>query len=275
MTDIFIHIRKTGGTTLNTTLRWVYGPSVCYHIPVGRAESPDRWFEEVSSGKLSGYNLITGHAVYGTHKQIPEACRYFTMLRHPVRRVVSMYYYIKSGWPDSEAASNSLVEFLHSDHRAAKANDQVRFLSGIDPDNSPRRALHRAKHHLREKFSVFGLTEHFDESLLLFQKQLGWSRPPVYISSNVNRTRPAVEDHPASVIEAVRAENELDLKLYDAAKETFEEVLGGYPDLDRDLARYERMNEVADLVGPPLLWGYRQSRKLLASSPEKTRDVFL
>jgi hypothetical protein len=265
MTDIFIHIRKTGGTTLNTTLRWVYGPSACYHIPVGRAESPDRWFEDVSSQELTKYRLITGHAVFGVHKQIPDACRYFTMFRHPVRRVVSMYYYIKAGWPNSNAASMSLTEFLRSDHRAAKPNDQVRFLSGIDPDRSPRRALQRAKDNLREELSVFGLTERFDESLLLFQKRLGWTRPPVYISSNVNQERPSVEDLPASVIEAVRAENKLDLELYTHAEETFEEVLKEYNDLDRDLSRYKRMNEVADLIGPPLLWGYRHGRKLFGS----------
>ncbi len=264
MADIFLHIGKTGGTTLSTTLRWVYGASNCYHIPAGRPEQPDRWFEEICDRKLRNVDLVMGHATYGAHEQIPGECRYFTMLRHPVRRMVSLYYYIKEGWPDSDVASMSLEGFLKSTHRTAHPNDQVRFVSGIEPENRPSGALRKAKRNLTETFTAFGLTEYFDKSLLLFRRTLGWTRTPVYVSSNVNRKRPSVEELPDSTIDAVQTKNELDLELYRFATERFQTLVETeYPEIKRDLKQFGRMNRVADILGPPALWVYRTGRSLV------------
>lgn len=264
MPDVFVHIGKSGGTTLSTTLRWVYGPGACYQIPAGRPERPDRWFEEVSSQELKRIDLVMGHAIYGVHEQLPGSCRYFTMLRHPIRRVVSLYYYIKAGWPDSAVASMSLEAFLESSHRAARPNDQVRFISGLAPKTAPSEALRRAKHNLKEEFVAFGLTERFDESLLLFGRRLDWTRPPVYVSSNVNRERPTVEELPSATVDAVRRQNELDLELYRFAVEEFQSIVENeYPSIEQDRERFDRMNRVVDVVGPPALWMYRTGRSLL------------
>jgi hypothetical protein len=263
MPDVFTHIGKSGGTTLSTTLRWVYGPGACYHIPAGRPERPDRWFDETSARELEKIELVMGHAIYGAHEQIPGSCRYFTVLRHPIRRVVSLYYYIKSGWPDSAVASMSLEAFLESNHRAARPNDQVRFVSGLAPEESPSKALRRAKHNLKEEFAAFGLTERFDESLLLFREKLGWARPPVYVSSNVNRERPTVEELPSDTVDAVRSHNELDLELYRFASERFQSILENeYSEIERDMKRFDRLNHIVDVVGPPALWVYRTGRSL-------------
>jgi hypothetical protein len=261
--DIFLHIAKTGGTTLNTTLRWVYGPSVCRRIPAGRPDEAYRWLEEIEEPLGSEFQLLMGHTQFGVHEYVHEPARYFTMLRHPVRRAVSLYYYIKSGWPKSRYASMSLESFLESDHRSAQSNDQVRVISGIDPDENPSEAIRRAKSNLENEFAAFGITEHFDESLLLFRRTLGWTRLPVYVSSNVNRERPSVEELPESTVDAVREENELDLELYRFANEQFQSTLQKeYPEIERDRERFDRMNRLVDVVGPPALWVYRTGRSL-------------
>jgi len=261
--DIFLHIAKTGGTTLNTTLRWVYSPTVCRRIPAGRPDEAYQWLERKEHQPNLDYELLMGHAQFGIHEYVDEKPQYFTMLRHPVRRVVSLYYYIKSGWPDSRYASMGLEAFLESDHRAAQSNDQVRIISGIDPDVNPSEALQQAKSNLRNEVVVFGLTEHFDESLLLFRRKLEWTRPPVYVSSNVNRKRPTVEELPSATVDAVRKENELDLELYRFANKQFQSTLEeDYPEIERDLERFDRMNHVVDVVGPLALWVYRTGRSL-------------
>mgnify|MGYP006291256665 CR=1 FL=1 len=264
MMDIFLHIAKTGGTTLNTTLRWVYGPTMCRRIPAGRPDEAYRWLKEKEKPLGSEFQLLMGHTQFGVHEYVHEPARYFTMLRHPVRRVVSLYYYIKSGWPGSRYASMGLEAFLESDHRAAQSNDQVRIISGMDPDTNPSEALRRAKSNLKNEVAVFGLTEHFDESLLLFRRTLGWTRPPVYVSSNVNRKRPTVEELPSATVDAIREENELDLELYRFANEQFQFTLEKeYPEIERDRERFDQLNRVVDIVGPPALWMYRTGRSLL------------
>jgi hypothetical protein len=151
--------------------------------------------------------------------------------------VVSLCYYIKAGWPDSAFASMSLETFLEGNHRAARPNDQVRFVSGFAPEEAPSEALRCAKHNLKEEFTAFGLTERFDESLSLLRRQLGWTRLPVYVPSNVNRDRPTVE-------------------------ELWSTVESEYPAIERDLERFDRMNRDVDVVGPPALWVCRTGRSL-------------
>lgn len=61
MMDIFLHIARTGGTTLNTTLRWVYCPTVCRRIPSGRPDEAYRWLEEKEEPLRSEFQLPMGH----------------------------------------------------------------------------------------------------------------------------------------------------------------------------------------------------------------------
>jgi hypothetical protein len=93
---------------------------------------------------------------------------------------------------------------------------------------------------------------------------LGWTRPPVYVSSNVNRRRPTAEELPAATVDAVRAENELDLELYRfATKEFHASIESRYPGIEHDLKKFDRINRIVDIIGPPALWIYRKGRSLL------------
>ena len=61
-----MHIPKTAGTTLASTLQWNYPPHLTLH----------------------------GHVPYGVHRYIPRPCEYLRVLREPVSRVVSTYKHV-------------------------------------------------------------------------------------------------------------------------------------------------------------------------------------
>lgn len=164
--------------TLRTALKWIYGPSSCYPLPSSRSLHPDSLLEEASQRQLQNADLLYGHALFGLHRHLDRPCRYFTLLRDPVQRVVSHYYYHKRRYPDSTLAARNLKTFLQSDHPVAQSNRQVRFLSGTDPVQSPNASLRIAKDHLTNDVTVFGLTNRFDASLLLFRTCLDWPYPP-------------------------------------------------------------------------------------------------
>jgi hypothetical protein len=263
--DIFLHIPKTGGMSVRTALKWIYGPGAVHRLPSDPA-ALEAWIEDGGPEQVSAGDLVTGHVAYGIHEHLDGPCRSVTILRHPIRRVVSHYYYHRARYPDTRLAALSLTAFLDSDHRIAAANRQVRFLSAADPADDPEAALESAKARIRDDLAAVGLTERLDASLLLFRRRLGWTRPPFYVSRKVNVDRPAVEDLPDDTVEAVRAHNRLDLALYRFAREQFEAAWAAEaPTLERALPRFRRRNRLVQTVAPPLLWLYRTGRSLLRS----------
>ena len=262
MPDIFLHVPKTGGTTLATTLRWVYGPRSCHQYTPDRPEDHKAFLASLYHAPHEP-DLLMGHVQWGLHRYVDAECRYFTLLRHPVRRRISEYYYLKGCYPDSYGASLTLKEFVRSDHPMARSNDQVRYLSGVDPDQSPTQALEKAKNHLTGDV-VFGLTERFYESLLLLRRRLNWTRPPFYVSSNKNRTRPTLEDLSPDIGNVVRDQHQLDLELYQWAQSHFQEMLETeFSSLPRTRRRFHRQNRWILAIAPSLLWMYRSARSLM------------
>ena len=81
--------------------------------------------------------------------------------------------------------------------------------------------LEVAKDNLVKSFSVIGLAERFEESLVLMAQAYDWEIP-FYENRKVSKTRPKVD--PAAV-EMIREHNRLDLELYDFGKSLFEESL--------------------------------------------------
>jgi hypothetical protein len=144
------------------------------------------------------------------------------MLRHPVARLLSSYFFI-------------LRRPLHPLHRKLKReklgvkdlialtpgsqNLQCRFIAGIGKGGAcDRSALEQAKEHLSGSFSVVGISENFQESLLLMATKFGWEIP-YYQNRKVAKTRPTIEPE---LTKTIREYNSLDCELYDFGKELFE-----------------------------------------------------
>ncbi|MFB6278642.1 MAG: sulfotransferase family 2 domain-containing protein [Salinibacter sp.] len=266
MTDIFLHIPKTGGTTLASALKWsVYGPGSFCRLETEETLQPGEVFEAEYESNLS-HDVITGHFRYGAHRHLRGPCRYFTMLREPVRRVVSHYYFHRRRKPSSALSQTPLEQFHESDHPAAKRNRQVFFLSDYDPAQHPDSSLREAKERLQHEICAFGLTERFDASLLLLREQLQWRFPPFYLPRKTGQNRPTVDALPSQTIEVLRKKNQLDVELYQFAQSRFQEGLERQcSDLDRSLIRFRRRNRLVQSVVTPLFSCYHAARRIFAT----------
>ena len=89
---VFMHIPKTAGTTLYPSLQWNYPPHQTLHIDIPKNEMYR--MEGVPLEYRSSLRLLHGHFAFGIHKYIPRSCRYVTVLREPVARVVSAYKHV-------------------------------------------------------------------------------------------------------------------------------------------------------------------------------------
>ena len=129
---------------------------------------------------------------------------YITILRNPVERIISHYYYIKRN-PDhylyrkitdhnyavddiiknklSTEFDNGQTRLLASDF--AGIDDQAVF--GKVDDLMYQKTINNIDKH----FMGVYISELFDESVLLLKKQLGWEKNPFYKKRNVTIGRPS------------------------------------------------------------------------------------
>jgi hypothetical protein len=274
---VFEHIPKTAGTTLRQVLRRRYGDGLLTHFKVSDPQSRlDNLAALIRSGRPPRALIST--VGYGLQERLPGDLRYahFTLLRNPVQRTISNYYYslqigevhegvtlleFCSGDPavvDATRATNRQTAFLAS----RNWNYQTGFLSGLraaqlldgrpfNPADYDEALLERAKHNL-DAFVVPGLVERFDETLLLLGHTLGWPlRTLRFVKTNKGTRRPKRLALSAEEEAALQAANVLDLALYRYAEERFARLLAErLPDLPDRLRAFDRMNRAYRLLAP-------------------------
>lgn len=266
-TVLFLHLPKTGGITLGCALRWQYWWHPTYSTAWKSPSAPDP-FTDLSHAQRTRLRLVKGHVVYGLHQFLDTPCTYVTMIRDPVRRVLSLFYFIRQNWPDSEVGGMSLREYLESSHPSYAPNDQVCRIAGHDPDrNGPATedTLDQAKKHIDDHFAVCGLTERFDESVVLMQHRLNWSKPAFYVRSNTNTKRPRAEAIDEGLLRRIRADQELDLKLHAYADNRMTSAIADIPSFERDLQKFQSLNSVSQMAVSGPLRLFRALRRTVRS----------
>jgi len=135
-------------------------------------------------------------------------------------------------------------------------NLQTRWVSGcvdfdsvIPPyENLPANALDLAKENIENFFSVCGLIERFDESLLLMQKILGWKNV-YYMRRNVGKRQASKEQLTGATLRLIEKHEEKDLELFEYAAKRLAEMLDANSIGDEAIRRFRTGNR---LLGPPL-----------------------
>lgn len=268
----FVHIPKTAGTTLNAMLARAYAPDETCEIMMrgmslrvpGTAILPKPTISFSKIRRLRSAlkhrpapRLIRGHFDLSLGKLLPADTRYFTLLRDPVERAVSHYYHYRRQTTDPIqplAMRSTLTEWVRSCGLVEMDNGQTRRLAGamkLPCGQVTRQTLERAKSALAGNFEVVGLTERFDETLILLHRAFGW--PLVRLAAhNVGDGRTQHGRLSAEELNAIGACNRYDLELYRFACALFDRAVREI-DMAGELARLRNApNFVAPKpAGPP------------------------
>lgn len=251
---IFLHIPKTAGSTFHMILNARYKKKAIRNVFGSRYSEPEiKAFIEESAGDKQAIKLLKGHMPFGLHTYLPQRAKYISILRDPVERVISQYYYIKKNVNNPlheqvEQGGMSLTEFVESGISIGMNNGQCRFINGdIDEygfNDCDDVLLQKVKQHLVEHFIWIGLTERFDESVLLLSKILNWPSPPYYIRENVSKIRKTTNEISDASIDTIKHYNRLDIALYEYANQWLNEEIAKITGFHDDLARYREYNRV-------------------------------
>lgn len=242
---LFLHIPKTGGTTLHNILLRNYSASQ-QKLILGPQDLDD--FQNSTLEERDRFSLIRGHFVFGIHKLISRDYTYITFLRDPKERLLSQYRYIITNprHPRHKVFKDgniSLEQFLQDGLVKNADNAQVRSISGNR--DLPFRSIgethfNQAKENLERDFLLYAPLTEFDSFLVAGKLLFGW-KGLYYLPLNVNKTKkPPISKKEQSLLEELTFWDE---KILEFSRQKFKErVLEFGPSFSEEMHRFQKMN---------------------------------
>lgn len=270
-TVIFLHIPKTAGSTLHQIIRRQYRSQYIYHM--GSYPDSLEKFKNLPLRRRADIRVLMGHFEMGIDEYLPRPSTYFTLLRDPIARAISYFSHVRR---DTDHYCHDLVTtqhmnletFINSQADVMMDNGQTRMLAGrlydVPFGHCDAEVLAAAQRHLQERFAFVGLTERFDEALLLMKYTFKWSNL-YYTRRNISPAQDK-KPFPDATLAAVQQVNQWDMALYSFAETLLAEKIAALePAFGRNLHTFQRWNGV---WGLPAHYGDELRLRLLGPSEQ-------
>ena len=251
---IFVHLPKTAGTTLNRLMEYEYRPFEMWTVDPYFIHWSNAKLRTLSPRRLAKIKVFKGHMNFGLHEMLPQPCTYVTVLREPVDRAISTYYFMSTYilhpmYRKIKRAGWTLEDFVT---KVPRGNIQCKYLANLDWDETVTpETCARAKENMEKYFSVVGITERFKETLALLKIRFGW-KLAFYTSFNRTRKRPEKIEVPQSTLDIIREYNRFDIELYEHGKKLFDAAVEKHkdqiPQILTDLRRSTGSNPVVSSI---------------------------
>jgi hypothetical protein len=266
---LFLHLARTGGLTLVDILSRNFEADEFLRIEMAEVEpSPmgtwshravERALERMSGSEVENLRAVWGHYGFGIQSHLPKPSACMTILRDPIDRMISAYYYdVHHVWSVRGGPTPTLDDYVSrkSHYDLGIDNYMTRVLgstAGLDPfdgtattENWPRPtdADFEAAAANLERCMIVGVTDSFDETLLILGSDLRWSLSDlVYNPRNASTLKPAPGDIPTSARDKLLHWNQYDAMLVERARAHLARRVATYRgDFQKDLALLRRLN---------------------------------
>ena len=250
---VFIHIPKTAGTTLGTILRRGFGPG---YIPLYDSAKHDFFSNEECRAAATFFTeakCIASHdfaAPLAQPEGVDVTYEPLTVLRHPADRVLSLYHYQRRAsehdsrhpfarLPFDEYLKKSIERDMErSDGKFSHVANTQAYMLGRG------QAIDETMKQMEEDFFFVGLTERFDESLLVLRKKFaerGYDIGFHYLPQKTGRRLSAKLCLPPASYDDLMQLNHLDLQIWEHARKQLDHCIQEYgPAFAEDLAVFRK-----------------------------------
>lgn len=218
---LFEHVPKCGGTAVRGYLEHHYRGSRTYRV-YGWRPGECETFKRLSERRRHAYDLIIGHGVHELLDWTAPETVAATVLREPVDRIVSHYYYVREKPEHYLHAAVATGNLSPGAYVAAGLSDELRnhmvcrFL-GVRPEvaeRDPTRAVEGAWNVLQTRYRIVGIAERLDAAMEAIRTAVGFDGR--FSGERVNGTR---NRRPTTILSPedrrlIEEHNALDIELY-------------------------------------------------------------
>ncbi len=214
MSDIiFIHIPKTGGTTINSAMQGTYWQT-----------TPDFNYRHIL---LKKKRSNSGDIFQQEKRELFKNYKLFMMLRHPVDRMISEFHFLHDRAEFMNLLHPKPTTFEEYINHPQTPNYTLGFLIGdriYDKKRPSKKDLKRVIDAIDDLPIHTGIFEYFSESMEYFSEVTGieWSKK--IEAKRVTFKRPKVNDLPKEIYDKIIENNALDLELYNYCLNKFENI---------------------------------------------------
>lgn len=287
---IHLHIPKTGGTSLNSMVQHGFRNNEVTDCVIegdephnGLGLVPYEYCQQrlalYRPDELRRIRYVTGHLPMGLHRAFDRPAKYFTVIRHPVERVISHFFfriqekvpYLKNG------RLLTFEEYVESRNDVFLCDYQVRVVSGCPEFDAERPAqgmqtpgapvqsphLEEAKRNIEDHFLTAAPLENMLELALLLRRVYEWPMRRLLTEYKApTRQRPRRDDVSPRLIKIIEDCNSHDMALYEWVGNRFASQCRLFePELSRDERIFGKVSRALNAAGQVLPW---HARKRLA-----------
>ncbi len=248
---IYIHVPKTGGQTMIPILQRHFSDSrsfMAYESPRLTLKEKLKQYRDLDSDQKTSFELLCGHFPFGFHEYLPSGSpfAYLTVLRDPVKRVISHYNYVKNHREHYLQKVPGLLDcisnYVKNTNNFEMNNGQLRLLTNCEAlpyEDCNRDLLEEGIRNIDKHFKVVGFTEYFLESVLLMKERLNFSDVR-YASRNVSkRKKPPITNQELKTIQEF---NQYDIELYNYCLDKFKQQLQLIDQLEEKKQTLKKLN---------------------------------